>query len=109
VVSFSGSFILLWFATDLFTGVIAVFSVRAGALQPESWLAKALPILAGVDKRLHHLSVGEVAMKLIELVQPEVVAGEVECWFRWIVWISAQLTEVLHQHERFVKLLLGEG
>ena len=39
--------------------------------------AEALPIFAGDDEGLHHLGVDEVAVELVELVEPEVVTVEV--------------------------------
>src|SRR6266545_1936897 len=68
-----------------------------------------LSILARDQERLHHLGVLEVAVELVELRQPEVVALKVECRFRRIVGIAAQVTEVLHQHKRSIELLLFQG
>ena len=42
----------------------------------ELW-AEALSILAGDNERLNHLGVGEVAVELVQLAQPEVVTGVV--------------------------------
>ena len=74
------------------------------------WLwSKALAILAGDDERLDHLGLDEVAVELVQLVQPEVVAVEVESGLRRVVRIATQVAEVLHQHKRPVEFLLGEG
>jgi hypothetical protein len=40
-------------------------------------LPEPLPIFVGAEECLHHLSPDEVAVKLVELAQPEVVAGKV--------------------------------
>jgi len=62
-----------------------------------------LSVLERDEEGLHHLPLNEVAVELIQLIQPEVVPGKVGV--RQVVWISAQVTEVLHQHERFVELV----
>src|SRR6185369_4038100 len=59
--------------------------------------SKASAILARLEKRLNHFRVDEVAVKAIELGHPEVEAGEARVG--WIVYISAQITKVLHLHE----------
>ena len=45
-------------------------------------------VFAGDDEGLDHLGVNKVAVELIEFVEPEVVAVEVECCFRRVVGIS---------------------
>ena len=71
-------------------------------------LRKALSILSRRDESLHHLGLNEVAIKLIKFIQPEVIALKVECRFRRIIGITAQVSEILHQHERAVELLLSQ-
>jgi hypothetical protein len=71
--------------------------------------AKPLTILSGDQKRFHHFGVDEVAVELIQLVQPEVVAIEVECALRSIVWIATQLAKILHQNKRSIHFLLREA
>src|SRR6476619_3131335 len=41
--------------------------------------SEALPIFSGGDERLYQLGVYEVAVELIQLIQPEVITLEVEC------------------------------
>ena len=45
------------------------------------------------DERLHHLSSDEVAVELVQLVQPKLVAGVIG--ILRIVGISSQITKVL--------------
>ena len=54
---------------------------------------------------LTHLGGDEVAVELIQLRQPEIVAGVISVGAA--VWIAAQVTEVLHQHERAVEFILS--
>src|SRR5438874_7186681 len=67
---------------------------------------KSLSILNRSNKRLDHFSTDEVAVELVQLVQPKLVAGVV-CVLR-IVGIAAQITKELHQHKRSIELLLIE-
>src|SRR2546426_10037424 len=60
---------------------------------------KALTILRRREKCLHHFSVYEVAIELVELRQPEVITLEVVRGLGRIVRIAAQISEVLHQHK----------
>src|SRR5205809_819468 len=60
---------------------------------------KALTILRRREKCLHHFSVYEVAIELVELRQPELITLEVERGLGRIVRIAAQISEVLHQHK----------
>jgi len=69
---------------------------------------KALSIFAGREEGLDHFRVDIVPVELIEFVQPEVVALIIKRWFRWVVRISLQITEVLHQHESFVDKLVRD-
>src|SRR5437588_5419491 len=56
------------------------------------------------NKRLDHLGIDEIAVELIQLRQPEVVAGVVSV--RAAVWIAPQVTEELHQHESAVEFIV---
>ena len=58
-----------------------------------------LTVFAGGDERFNHFGVDEVAVELIQLIQPEVVALIVEGLFGRIVRVSSEVTKVLHQHE----------
>src|SRR2546430_10984617 len=71
----------------------------------DSW-PEPLPVFSRGNKRLNHLSADEVAVELVQLVQPEVIAGVV-CVLR-IVRVATQVTKELHQHERSIELLLIE-
>ena len=52
--------------------------------------SEALAILTGEDEGFDHLSVLEVAVELVELAEPEVVAVEVESRLGWVAGISLQ-------------------
>src|SRR2546425_6078085 len=54
-----------------------------------SWLAETLAILGRDQERLDHFGLNKVSVKLIELVEPEVVALKVERRFRRVVGIAA--------------------
>jgi hypothetical protein len=56
---------------------------------------KFLTVFARNQKCLNHLSIDEVAVKLVQFVKPKVVALKVECLLRSIVWVAAQVSEVL--------------
>src|SRR5207244_8076597 len=68
---------------------------------------KPLPIFSRSNERLNHLSSNEVAVELIQLVQPKLIACVVRVL--WIVRVAAQVTEELHQHERAVELLARQS
>src|SRR5260370_5522026 len=70
-----------------------------------SW-PKSLPILTRGNERLYHLGLLIVAVELIQLLQPEVVACRVR--IRIIVRIAPQITKVIHKHERPIDLLLNQ-
>jgi hypothetical protein len=55
---------------------------------------RTLSKFAGVDERLDHLRLLEVAAKLVQLAKPELVAT--------LVRVATQIAEVFHHHERFV-------
>src|SRR5437016_11920420 len=55
---------------------------------------EALSVFAGRNERLDHLGTHEITIELIQLCQPEVVAGVVGV--RAGVWIAAEVTEELH-------------
>src|SRR5438874_13319074 len=65
---------------------------------------KSLSILNRSNERLDHFSADEVAVELVQLVQPKLVAGVV--YILRIVGIAAQVTKELHQHKRAIELLL---
>ena len=65
--------------------------------------SKALSVFTRRDERLHHFGVDEVAVELIQLCQPEIVAGVISVRPR--VRIAAQISEELHQHKRPVEFL----
>jgi len=55
---------------------------------------KPLPVFNRANKRLDHFRVNEVAVEVVQLGEPKIVAIEIRV--RWVVWISAQVTKVLH-------------
>src|SRR5437588_6434791 len=65
-----------------------------------SLLLEAVAVLGRVEERLDHLGLDVVALELVELREPEVVAR--------LVGIAAQVAEVLHQHEGLVGFELRE-
>src|SRR6266496_1806968 len=66
--------------------------------------SEALAILSRINKSLHQLSFEEVTVELIQLRQPEVIAGKVRVGR--CIRVSSQITVVLHQHKRSVERLL---
>src|SRR5882724_7150433 len=68
---------------------------------PGSW-PKSLAVFERDDESLDHLRTHEVAAKLVQLTQPEVVTAEVCVWR--IVRVASHVAKVLHQHKRFVEL-----
>src|SRR5207244_6496919 len=68
--------------------------------------SKPIAVLSRGNKGLDHLGLNEVTVEAVQLVEPEIVAVEVRV--RCIVWIAAQVTEVLHQHKGAVEFLVGE-
>src|SRR5205807_6716140 len=75
----------------------------AGALGREKLLRKSLIVFRCGDERLDHLGIDEVAIELVELVEPELIAGVIRSGFRRVVGVTAEITEVLHQHERAIE------
>src|SRR5947209_9827322 len=74
---------------------------RAVCFRPAaSLLLEAVAVLGRVEERLDHLGLDVVALELVELREPEVVAR--------LVGIAAQVAEVLHQHEGLVGFELRE-
>ena len=67
-----------------------------------------MPVLVRADKGLDHLGVDEVAVKTVELVEPEVVTLKVESRLWRIVGVAVQVTKVLHQHKSAVEFLLRQ-
>ena len=72
-----------------------------------SW-SKAVAVFGAGDEGLNHLSLDEVAVELIELCQPEVVAVKIKVRLRWIIRIATQISEVLHQDKGAVEFALRE-
>ncbi len=70
-------------------------------------LTKPSPVLTRVNKSPHQLGPDEIALELIQLIQPEVVA--VKVCVRRVVGTSAQITEVLRQYEGAVGFGLDQG
>ena len=68
---------------------------------------KTLSIFSGSDERPHHFGGDEVAVELIQLRQPEIEAGVISVGAA--VWIAAQVTEVLRQHERAVEFICRQS
>src|SRR6266700_3961677 len=63
--------------------------------------SEALPILSGGKKCLHHLGSIVIAIELIQLREPEIVAGVVNVLA--VIWIAAEVAEELHQHKGAVE------
>src|SRR5437879_5800299 len=68
---------------------------------------KSMSVFIRGDERLHHLSSDKVAVELVQLVQPKLVAGVIGVLR--IVGIPSQITKVLHQHKSAIELLLLEN
>src|ERR671913_33020 len=68
---------------------------------PSALLAEPLAVLNRVDEGAHHLRVNEVAVELVELREPEVVAVEVRVGR--VVRVAPEVAEVLHQDEGAVE------
>ena len=64
---------------------------------------EALAILSGSNEGLDHFGADEVAVELIQLCQPEIIASVVGVL--WIVGIAAQVTDELHQYKRAIEFL----
>jgi len=62
-----------------------------------------MPIFGRRNERFDHFTIDEVAVELIQLRQPEFVAGVVSVGTA--VRIAPQITEELHQHERAVEFI----
>ena len=79
--------------------------VKEAARPDCGWLieSEAFAVLRRGDESLHHVRGSEVPIEGVEFVQPERITAEVRVGR--IVWISAQITEVLHQHECPIELL----
>src|SRR5215210_1518497 len=63
---------------------------------------EALAVLDGLDERLDHLGRTEVAVEIVELLQPEVIAHEARVGVpveAHVVRVPTQIPEILHQHE----------
>jgi hypothetical protein len=69
-----------------------------------------------LDERLDHFRIYKVAIELIQLPQPEVVAVKVGVWRSILVsantfsiGVVPDVAEVLHQHKCLVELTVMEG
>src|SRR5260370_38187716 len=71
---------------------------QARCLRSQSW-PEALVILDRTNKRPHHLRIDEVAVELVELVQPEIKAVKIQVGLWRRIRISSQIPQVLHQHK----------
>ena len=65
--------------------------------------SKSLAVFGRRNERFDHFTIDEVAVELIQLRQPEFVAGVVSVGTA--VRIAPQITEELHQHERAVEFI----
>src|SRR5215204_6996097 len=63
---------------------------------------EARAVFDGVEEGFDHLGLDEVAVKLVELVEPELPAAEVRVLR--VVGVAPQVAEVLHQDEGAVLL-----
>jgi hypothetical protein len=54
-----------------------------------------LAILSRDEERFDHFGLNEVAVELIQLVQPKIVALKVQRRFRWVVWVPSLKPERL--------------
>src|SRR5438067_1707047 len=77
---------------------------RLSAAAADCLLTEASSIFIGSNKRLEHFGGDIVAVELVELVEPEVKAGEVQVGRG--VRVSSQIAEVLHEHEGAVEFVL---
>src|SRR5687767_14706703 len=93
-----------------------IFDLECGGLAPAPascscsclllLLSKPLPVFDGGDKCLDHLRLDEVPVELIQLVQPEFPTAKIG--IRRIIWISSQVSVVLHEYERPSGFLLSQ-
>ncbi len=60
-------------------------------------VTKALSILGRHDKGLNHLCFSIVPAKLVQLIQPEIIACQIVV--RCILRVAPQIAKVLHLHE----------
>src|ERR1044072_1627455 len=63
-------------------------------------------IFRRAQESLDHLSLEEVAVELVQFIQPEVITIEVT--IRWIIRVAAQVAEILHLHDRARQLTADE-
>src|SRR5438034_4888254 len=86
-----------------------------GNLRPQSnnsrcrkLLAESLPVFEGRKERLHHFGIDVVAVELVQLAKPEIVALVIQRRLRWIRRVPLQVSKVFHQHKRAIELLLDD-
>ena len=68
----------------------------AGGFGRQKLLRESLIVFGRGYERLDHLGIDEAAIKLIELAEPELVAGVVRSGFRRVVGVTTEIAEVLH-------------
>ena len=82
-------------------------AVRFSEIAPDHYLplwTEAMAIFARHQESFDHFGVNEVAVELIQLTQPEIVARMVRVGS--VVWIASQIAKVLHQHKSAIFLCL---
>src|SRR5205807_8531285 len=69
-------------------------------------LLESSSILGGNDESLNHFGRIVIAVELVQLIQPEFVAGMIGVLAA--VRIAPQVTHELHQHKRAVEFVAGQ-
>src|SRR5205807_10310723 len=82
-------FLLLFYYNAPATSEIYTLSLHDAL--PICW-SKSRPILTRINERLDHLRLLIITVELVELCQPEVIAGIIR--IRRFVWIAAQIPKV---------------
>src|ERR1043166_3244989 len=78
-------------------------SLAVGLLTPRSSRHESLPVLDRSYERLDHLSVREVPVEPVQLLQPKIKPAVIARSLRWIIGIAAQVSDVLHEHKRAIE------
>src|SRR5919107_1388731 len=86
--------------------ILLLFNPQSEIRSPKSLRPEALAVFGRDEEGANHLGAYEVAVELVELVEPEVVAVEVRVGR--VVGVAAEVSEVFHQDERAVLLALDE-
>src|ERR1700755_708229 len=86
--------------------LLSTAALSSFILPPSSFhlLPEALAVFGRGDEGFDHLGGDEVAVEVVELLEPEVVALEVQVRLRRRVRVATQVAEVLHEDERAVLL-----